>query len=334
MAYQTGTATSPIDLLQKLVTFLAAQGWNTDLSAADGAGWRAHLDLHGNFVHFRAAMNEGAGTIFQSMTGAGYGIAMYMSTAYNGAVAWNVQPGTPPYQSGSSVNVVGVGMPLLSGSIQNYYFFCDATGDNVVVVVEKTPGIYVYLGWGNSLQKFGTWTGGPYFFGTAQGYYTTLSTASNPSPGYVTSSYCPCGHGDWANFFPSQCAYFRVDVDTFTSKWIGLADQTTAPTGYTGKNAASQVFDLASVRAEIPYYGGSAVATQFQNRQTSALDSRANLLPLLIWAARDTSGYSPLGSIPNVFYSNGVGNGFSAASEYTIGPTTYKMFPNFAVVKQ
>jgi hypothetical protein len=29
-----------------------------------------------------------------------------------------------------------------------------------------------------------------------------------------------------------------------------------------------------------------------------------------------------------------VGNGFSNASEYVLGPTTYKMFPNFAVVKQ
>lgn len=341
MSYQTGTASSPVDLLQKLVAWLAGLGWNTDLSAADGAGsvgWRAHLDLHGNFVHLRAFLNEGASVPFASNgNGSGNaGIALYLSTAFNTSVAWNVQPGNPPFQSGSSTNVVGCGMALPSGAIQNYFFFADATFDNIVVVVEKTPGVYVYIGWGLSIQKAGAVTGGPYFFGSSQGYFASAVTVSNPSPGLLTSSYCPCSHGDWGLGVPYQNGYFRADVDGFTGKWIGLSDNTSAAQGYTGKNAASPVVGLANTRTELPRYAVNVNAVQWQFNQTSQLDGRANLLPLLIWAARDATpgGYSPIGVVPNIFYCTGVGQGFSNAQEITLGAVTYKLFPNFAVIKQ
>lgn len=341
MSYANGTASSPVDLLQKLVTWLAGLGWNTDLSAADGVGsvgWRAHLDLHGNFVHLRAFLNEGASIPFQSNSNAtgNAGIAMYLSTAFNGSVAWNVQPGNPPYQSGSIVNVLGCGMALPSGSIQNYFFFADSTADNIVVVIETTPGVYVYIGWGLSIQKAGAVTGGPYFFGASQGYWASDLPSLNPSPGFLTSSYCPCSHGDWGEGSAYQNAFFRVDVDSFTGKWLGLSDNLTASRGYTGKNAASPVTGLVNGRTELPRYANSAAAAQWQFNQVSQLDGRANLLPLLIWAARDAipGGYSPIGVVPNIFSCTGVGNGFSDAQEITLGAVTYKLFPNFAVVKQ
>lgn len=340
MSYQTGTASSPTNLLQTLVTWLAGLGWNTDLSATDGAGWRAHLDLHGNFVHMRAFSNEGSSLPFVSGENANSsgnaGIALYLSTAFSGSDAWNAQPGSPPYASGSSTNVVGVGMALPSGSIQNYFFFADSTADNIVIVVEKTPGIYVYLGWGLSIQKAGSFTGGPYFFGSQSGYDASFVTTLNPSPGFVTSSYCPCSYGDWNG--PYQNAYFRADVDSFTGKWIGLSSNTTAAFGYTGKNAGSPILGAAAPPANLPWYATTTgtAATYWQNNQTSQLDGRANLLPLLVWAARDSSpgGYSPIGTVPNVFYANAIGNGFSDAQEVTLGSVTYKLFPNFAVVKQ
>jgi hypothetical protein len=336
MAYQTGTASSPADLLQKLVAWLSGTvGWNTDKSAVAGAGWEAHLDLHGNFVHLRAFINENG--IFQQFAGTQSGIALYTSSGFNGANPWNQQPNTPPYQNGSIVNVVGTGMQLPSGAIQNYYFFSDQAGDNIVVVVEKTPGVHTHMGWGLSLQKCGSWTGGAYFFGAIQGYYLGQTTAVNPSPGYVTSAHCPGAFGDWN---ATQSCFVRADVDAFTGKWIGISDNTGAGQGYTGKNGATPVFGSSGMRADIPNYADTASQTshRFQYNQTSQLDGRANLLPVLLWAARDAGGYSPLGTIPNVFFTNAVGNGFSNAQEITLGPTTYKLFPGgdggFAVVKQ
>jgi hypothetical protein len=266
------------------------------------------------------------------------GIALYMSSSFNGSVAWNVQPGSPPFQNGSSTLVVGAGVNLPSGAISNYYFFSDSTGDNIVVVIEKTPGNFCHFGWGASLQKCGTWTGGQYFFGSLQGYYLGQSIGSSPSPGYLTSAYCPGSHGDYNN---CQCCFVRADIDTFTGKWIGIADQAGAGQGYTGKGGASPIMASQTMHAEIPYYSDSSGVTlpRFQYKQTSQIDGRANLLPILLWGARDTSGYSPIGTIPNIFYTNAIGNGYANAQEITLGTTTYKLFPGgnaggFAVVKQ
>src|SRR5260370_3712544 len=99
MAYQTGTASCPVDLLQKLVAWLSGLGWHTDLSAVDGTGgvgWRAHLDLHGNFVHLRAFVNESPAasvpfTYNNGGSSGNAGVALYLSTAFNPATARNAQ---------------------------------------------------------------------------------------------------------------------------------------------------------------------------------------------------------------------------------------------------
>jgi hypothetical protein len=332
MSYQTGTATSPVNLLQTIVTWLVSIGWTQDMSQADGTGsvgWRAHLHKGTNYVNLRAVMNESSGIWAGGMYSAGYGICMYLGTGFSSAAAWNAQAGGP-IGSGQTYTL-GVGFSLPSGAIQNYYFFGDATGDNIVIVVEKTPSIYQHMGWGLSLVKAGAWTGGPYFFGSLDGYYVFYTGAG---PGNTLSSSCP---GCDADYVSCQNCFIRIDVDTFTGKWIGVSPNTGVAQGYTGKLAASSVMPAYS-------YGARTIAPRFsdntgslpswQNNQTSSADSRANLLPVHLWAVRDAGQMSLIGWIPNVFCTNGVGNGFSNASEYVLGPTTYKMFPNFAVVKQ
>jgi hypothetical protein len=241
----------------------------------------------------------------------------------------------PPFQNGSSSLVVGAAMQLNDGgtAITNYYFFCDGAGDNVVVVVEKTPGNYVHMGWGSSLVKAGTWTGAAYFFGSSQGYHAGENVTSTPSPGYVTTAGCPGGHAEFNG--SSQNTFVRVDIDSFVGLWIGIGDNSGATSGYTGKNGASSVAVAAAMRAEIAYYSDTtSSAYGFQNRQTSSLDGRANLLPVLLWGARDVSGYSLIGTLPNIFSANATVNGYAPASLYTIGSINYMVFPNFAVVKQ
>lgn len=331
MSYQTGTASSPVNLLQTLVTWLVSIGWTQDMSQADSAGWRAHLHKSGNYVNLRAAMNETSPAIWAGgMYSTGYGLNMYLGTGFNGANAWNNQAGGP-IGSGAAYNV-GVAFALPSGAIQNYYFFGDATGDNIVIVVERTPSLYVHMGWGLSLIKAGAWTGGPYFFGTVCGYYCYYTGTSGP--GNTTSSSCP---GCDCDFVSVTNCFIRIDVDTFTGKWIGVSANTAPLQGYTGKLAFSSVMPAFSsvARTIAPRYSDNwNTVASWQVNQTSSADSRANLLPVYLFAVRDAGQMSLIGSIPNVYSTNGVGNGFSNASEYVLGPTTYKMFPNFAVVKQ
>ena len=330
MSYQTGTATSPINLLQTLVTWLVSIGWTQDMSQTDGLGWRAHLHKSGNYVNLRANMAE---TVWAGgvITPNGTGLNLYLGTGFASGSAWNAQAGGPI--GNAAAYTVGVGFNLPTGAIQNYYFFGDATGDNVVVVIEATPAIYKHMGWGLSLVKTGTWTGGPYFFGSSSGYIANYNVAG---PGTTLTTSCPGCDGDSQSY---QSAFVRVDVDAFTGKWIGISNNNSyAPGGYTGKVGASSVAPTMSytMRTLAPRFTDNMNAVgSWQANQTSSVDGRANLLPVHLWAVRDTTGaLSLIGAIPNVFFSNGVGQGFSNASEYVLGTTTYKMFPNFAVIKQ
>lgn len=338
MSYEAGNATDGTDLLQKLVTWLVSIGWNSDLSASDQAngGWRAHLDKSGLFVHLRSHF-PGDTSWAQSATTAGYALQLYLSTAFDGGQQWNSQPGNPPLANGSSTQVIGAGAHLTAGPFSNYYFFSDTSGDHIVVVVEISPGLYVHFGWGPSLVKNGTISATTaYFFASSSGYYASDSFSS--SPGWTLTSRCPGAHEDI-----QDCAtgFMLCDSDSFTGKWIGITDQTFAAGGYTGRTAASMVYADVAMTSSIPRYSNvprTTVPPYFQFGQTSEQDGRANLLPVVWWVGRDgssgqTGGFSPVGSIPTVFFSNGVGNGFASAEDYVIGSDTYTMFPEFAVKK-
>lgn len=332
MAYVNGTATDSTDLLQQLVTFLTAHGWTSDRSAGEGSGWTASLHLGSNYVHLRAAINE-SGIWTNSAGGALYGVAMFLGTGFTAFQPWAAQTAGVPV--GSSANVVGVTAKLLAGPFTNHYFFCDSGGDNVVVVIEKSPGNYAHLGWGSSLLKAGTWTGGAYFFGSTSSYYGAYAFGGPSVPGDTLTADCP---GSDQDSIGAAAAFVRADVDSFTGQWIAIFNSTNQDQGYQGKIGTSSVLSRnGTTLLFFPVYSyGFTANEQFQNCQTSQQDARANLLPILLWARRDstTTGFSLLGSIPFTYFANGVGRGFAGADEYLLGSDTYKMFPHFAVLKQ
>ncbi len=330
MAYQTGIPTSPVDLVQQLETFLTSNGWTLDKNVAAGAGWETHVHKGGIYAHLRAAVNE---SVWASNRGNGYALMLYLSDGFDGSQDWNLQPTNPPFANGSS-NRVGVGMNLAAGPSSNYYFFTDSTNDNVVVVVEKNPGIFVYLAWGPSVAKNGAWTGGAYFLGSSSGFWAPESPGVGVA-GYDVTSLVPGSHGDAVN---TIAAFVRCDVDSFVGKWIPIGSQQSSAQGYTGRNGASSLQGGDNPPSSIPAYARAGQSSTYQFSLTSALDGRANLVPILWWAGRDgstgtTGGFSLIGSPPTIFACNGVGNGFVPASDYSIGPDTYKLFPNFAVLK-
>lgn len=330
MSYQNGSATDTTDLLQQLVTFLVAAGWTQDMSQAEGSGWRAHLHKSGNYIHLRAAENE---AVFQQSFGAtAHYLALYMGTGFNSGQPWNNQTTGAPIGSGAAYPV-GAAAYTSAGPFSNYYFFTDSGGDNVVVVIEVTPGLFTHCGWGDIVPA-GTITGGAFFFGSASGFFASDNSPSANVPGYSATSPCPGTMGD--NVANANTTYVRADVDSFTGLWVSMGTNTSPNEGYTGKPGASSVKATnVTASSTIPSYAQSDQAQEFQFLQTSSQDARSNLLPVYLWALRDgtSTGFSMLGSLPTVFATNGVGHGFSNASDYMIGSDTYKMFPNFAVLK-
>ena len=328
MAYETGTATNPIDLLQKLVTFLTANGWTLDSSVADGTGWRAHLHRGGDFINLKSttgAVNPWGFTPAPAPTASSAALHLYMGTGWNGAANWNLQAGAP---IGNGVAfTVGCSMPLPTGAITSYHFFADASGDNIVVVVEKTTNIFADLGWGVSLTKAGSWTGGPYFFGSLYGYSFANTSTTKQGTQNGLSAHDPFRWGDPIN--NGSPGYVRADVDAFTGKWLSCSNSTiVSTTGYTGKKLAVGLRGFTSaIPTDIPS------EEFFRERLTPDFTNQATLIPVRIYAARDAGGYSPLGSIPAVFRSNATEEGFSSLTEVPLGADTYMIFPNFAVQK-
>ena len=349
-SYQTGPATSPVNLLQTLVTWLVAQGWTTDLSAADGTssqGWRAHLHKGGLYVNFRAATDEkifhyrpaGApGSIVDYDWDPGFGIGFYLGTGFSGAATWWEQAGRPTVPDAGAdggVTGTGAGMNLPSGSISGYHFFDDGA-DNVVVVVEKTPGIYVHLGWCPALVGAGNPEAFPHFFGSSPAAYVTDNSGVT-GPGLTATAHAPGTHSFVHSLYVDGTAFWRVDAATWSSRWVSNSGAPSNPVpgreyGWAGRpgraavNQSSQTFGL----EEGEYVGWRILKDRaWQTAQVAALPLPVHLHVKLEPQAR----WAHVGRHPSTFYSSAVGHGFSPGQIAPIGGQNYMLFPNFAVKK-
>ncbi len=318
-SYVTGAATSPIDLLQLLVSWLVAQGWTSDSSVSDSPGWRAHLHKNGLYVNLRAAMSE---SIWNYNYGGGYGIGVYLGTGYSGASNWRSQAGGPVFSGSSSV--VGAGVCLGSGAVPHYHFFDDGN-DNIVVVVEWTTGVFGYLGWGPSMTKTGYTMDYPYFFGSMASYYNTAYPSSGKY-GYDLTGLAPTTHQieDQSGFF------VRIDSAVWASQWISnVYSSTNTASGYTGRRIRSALAStsLGGIESYTPNY------VNVKNRSWPNAYPGAMLLPLHAFSEMATARWAPIGYVPTVFATWAWQHGFNVGEIWQVGGLDYMVFPYFAVRK-
>jgi hypothetical protein len=327
-SYQTGISSSPTNLLQAIVTWLVAQGWTEDASGAEGSGWRAHLHKGAVYVNFRAAMNE---SLWPKATSgywdkaAGYGIGLYLGTGFAGAGGWHTQDGRPTRVDTSTS---GCGMNLPSGSVAAYHFFDDGL-DNIIIVVERSPGIFVHMGWGLRLVDMGVPEDFPYFFASSSAYQ---NTDPNPtaSRGINLTSYAPFTNGTVVNYYVNATGFVRVDAATFSGRWVGNGNESTSTFGYTGRFMVNPLnyAGMAAVDKGHPNYN------YLIGRTNQAAFADALLLPLHAFILTDPGArYAPLGYPPNVFWCEAVGSGYAAGEIKQIGGLDYMLFPYFAVRK-
>jgi hypothetical protein len=327
--YATSTASSPTDLLQKLVAWLVTQGYTTDYSAVDGTGWRAHSHKVGTsvFVHMRAAMNE---TVWNYQSGAGYGLGLYLSDGFTGSgTSWRAQgtatTGFPTYTG--TANAVGVGMSLPNGAM-TYYFFDDGL-DNITVVVDRGAGIYTHMGWGTTLQKIGFSSDYWYFYGAVPSYYNNTKTGN--IAGFDLTAYGPMTMGVQPSAYYCSITFVRVDAAVWSNRWVSFnGNSGVSETGNTGRVGRpiwdpSQAADSFSTEhPNIKYLFGRGYQTSFVG---------GLLFPTYVFCQAVSARWIPIGYAPSVFHFNGVGHGFNPATVYAVGGVNYMMFPNFAVRK-
>jgi hypothetical protein len=324
-SYSTGSATGPTDLLQKLVTWLVAQGWDQNMSQAAGSGWRAHLSKGGQYVNLRSFVNEHADWAYHVATN-GYGIGLYLGDGYGSGVAWNLQSGGPLYTG--TTDRVGSGMRLPSGAVSAYHFFDDGA-DHVTVVVERTLANCVHMGWGPSLVKTGYAADYWYFYGSSPSYYSAVDSAESNPGGELTAA-APLAHSYYITSYPLPAGYVRVDASLVADRWVTVADSTSTTTaGYTGALAHSALDARGGVTrmSEIPCIG------LMQQRAWQTAFAGALLLPLHLFLLRSTARWMPIGYPPTVFFCAAVGHGFVSGDVYSVGGVDYMVFPGFAVLK-
>jgi len=350
-SYQTGISSSPTNLLQTLVTWLSNQGWTINLSAADGAGWRAHLLKSGSLhLNFRAAMNERiwtkfVGGGFHDLGNGGYGIGFYLGTGWSAGAPWDAQPGGPrrPFDT----TIVGCGMNLPSGSVAAYHFFDDGN-DHITVVVERSPGIFCHMGWGPSMQRASLPEDFPYFFASSSARLNTAEAGDvSVRRGFDLTSYPPMSHTDEdtsatsGSLLTHATAFVFVDIASWSDRWISDCKSENDSYGWTGRRMRDALNKCLAAQGgmeedEYPNYqylwddgsGGPGERT-LQSAFAGAL-----LLPLHCFLETDPGDrWAPVGYPPTVFWTEAVGNGFAAGEIYQVGGLDYMLFPFFAVRK-
>lgn len=301
MRHQQTVAFSLAEIFSKIIDFLAVGGWAVHHNAPEGLGHRAHLSKNGLFVNLRLADAE---PIFTGASGIFTGLGLNISTGYSAAAAWHSQPGAPTGVTSASVETVATPIVL---NAEGHVLYLSENDDGVAVVLRVRADLFQYIAFGSSINKVGSWVGGAYCLGRAQGD----SYSHNINPVTITQRITP--------LTTVGSLLVRADVDG--ARWGRLG----AATGAAGVALAS--------------WGGAATTfptvERMAGRGVSALSTEANLIPMQLLVARAGGGHSMLGGLGTLMCFTGASSrGYAVGSTYNRGAERYLIFPGFALRTQ
>ncbi len=309
MAYSTGSAANPNDLLDKFRAFLSANGWSINNFSTIGSGNRLHANKGSVYVNFRsyqAEVNTTANFINGYTTTVNdWGIAGYPSDGYSGASAWNRQPGYPDY----SAHCRGGCMPGLDGGIPTYHFFSYPDSDEVYMAVEFITGRFQMLSFG-TIKKYTTSTFGGQWL-SMPGVGPAISNNVQYTYGIDdyrgAASMLPFRSADYNGNPNCASSLIRVNIDNHNGWAFEGSHAANSPSPIA---CASQgAWDKTLVEATVSPY----------NWQTQ-------LIPYALLISRDSAiSYSPFGEIRNLRRLD-ISN-YLPSEEFALGPDTWKTFP-------
>ena len=303
MAYETGSASSPSDLLDKLRAFLLTNGWTINSFITIGSGKRLHIQKGSCYYNFRAYHGETVSDVDDlnsERTTNFWGIGGYPSDGYSGANNWNSQPGCPLYgyyYRGGYAN-------QLSSAIPTYHFFTYTDITEVHVVIEFVTGKFQHINFGD-LQKYnpsalgGCWMSMPTSMDSQlpHSYGQDFLTASSMVP-FRGASYL--GAGGY------NSSAIRVNIDNHDG-WA-----------FEGSGDSISNSPIAAVG---PHYYNQ----EFETATTSPYSWQTQLLPYVIGIVRSNASVSPFGEIKHLRELD-ITN-YIEAEEIVLGPDTWKVFP-------
>lgn len=320
MAFQTGTATSVPDLATTFATWVSGLGspWTIDRSDVQGSGRRLQIHKGSVYVNLRFCVNEAASPFTRTI----YGILVTGATGYSAGSDWYNQAGGIVAADASSPMAGGL---VTASSGITYFFFSDAGDDNIWLVAFNTGEVYNYCGFGTSIEKEGSWTGGPWVCAprganTVDFAGSTLDAVSIPPlpPGY--------------NEDAAPGTFVRADVDALGTAWCSLV----ASTAGTGNRTTRVLMGWQAGRgapgqnALVTGHGGAPNLGHIWVRSRSPLANNGILSRCVMSIQRTSTRFSMLGHLPMVRAVYTRGN-LAAGDQMTVGPATYRVFHGYAI---
>lgn len=174
VSYETGTATDPIDLLDKLRLFAIGEGLTISQFADDpGDSNKRLLTILINGTYYTIArIAPGASGSLQADS-----YALSQHTAFAASTSFGSQTNESPVTSSCTT------VSYVTGSISVYHFFYNP-GKLLAAAFQMSSGVWGHMGIGD-ITKYGTYTGGSLIMGNGG----SLSSSSYDFPSDSQHSY-------------------------------------------------------------------------------------------------------------------------------------------------
>lgn len=314
MAYETGSATGPNDMLIKLRDFAAAQGWTVNRDVAAGSGRELCLSKGASYVNLRSYQNETININGSSSSGR-YGIAINGSDGYSAGATWDRQPGYPLRTStwdGDQAHA-NLPLPIYFGPFPSYHLFAPDS-KTIYLELEVASTIFQRLGFG-ALDLFNSAApgGGRFFYATGgshpattTGSWTWLgSDVENASVALEEVPFRSAGYTD-SSASTLSGSFLRAQFDSFNN-WC---HSSRSPT-YTQTGQACQ--------------GGAVHDKVLMSMSPNPMNGVGILLPQIVSVNRNEEYLNPVGVMPGLRYMDMTL--YQPGEEFTLGSETWKVFP-------
>ncbi|YP_001294541.1 structural protein [Pseudomonas phage M6] len=314
MAYETGSATGPNDMLIKLRDFAAAQGWTVNRDVAAGSGRELCLSKGASYVNLRSYQNETI-TINGSYTSGRYGIAINGSDGYSAGATWDRQPGYPlrTSTSGGDQAHANLPLPIYFGPFPSYHLFAPDS-KTIYLELEVASTIFQRLGFG-ALDLFNSAApgGGRFFYATGGEHPATTtgnstwlgSDVENASFALEEVPFRSAGYMDSAASTKSG-SFLRAQFDSFNN-WCQSARRPT-------KTQTGQACQ-----------GGAVHDKVLMSMSPNPLNGVGILLPQIVSVNRNEEYLNPVGVMPGLRYMDMTL--YQPGEEFALGSETWKVFP-------
>lgn len=309
MAYQTGIAANPDQLLDALRVFAVANGWMQLRWAPDGTGQTLSLSKGGLYVHLRSAVNERLSNRYKYVTG----IWLIGSTGFDANKPWWDQPGSivnsfnAQYSDSRRADACG----LFEVSTANtYHMFSAAAPDMIMCVAEVLPGVYHHIAFGE-LTKFGSYSGGAF----VSGAFGSDAYIYNPTgiPNYIFGNN---GYGGDNHFgLPFNDYKDRGSNYVFVNtNWYSIC-RINPNTGLLAKSMWEFGENSSNFSLAYPWW----------NCVPNILNGITPMLPFYIFIERPNGFFSPFGYTPYLRYLDITH--YSPAEIFALGTEQWMAFP-------